>query len=134
MNVYGSINDNRIVNYIVNNIKKNNKTLTINDVNAYVDLVHIQDVVDAFMSILLTKNFRIYKDFTYDISSKKQVTIKSLILIIEKISDYKFNRIKIKKTFNEYLFKPYRKKRLIKWNTKISLKEGLKKTYYLFFP
>ena len=47
MNIYGSLEDDRIVNYIFRNIK-NNKILKVNDIHAYVDLVHINDTVDAF--------------------------------------------------------------------------------------
>jgi nucleoside-diphosphate-sugar epimerase len=134
MNVYGSIKDSRIVNYIFKSIKNKQKNIIINDINAKVDLVHIEDVVEAIISILVEKKLNTYKDFTYDISGKKQVSILNLIKLIEKICDYKFTKIKNKKVFNQYLKKPYRGNRLINWNNKISLKSGLKKNYLLFFP
>ena len=134
MNVYGLKNDKRIVNYIFQNIKNKKKKININDLNAYVDLVHIDDVVSALLSVILSKNYNYYKKFSYDISSKKQITILNLIKKIEKVSNYKFNKIISKKIFDEYLKKPYRGKRLINWDNKIHLKDGLKKNYYLFFP
>ncbi len=134
MNVYGLKNDNRIVNYIFEHIKNKKKKININDLNAYVDLVHIDDVVSALLSVILSKNYNSYKNFSYDISSKKQITILNLIKIIEKVSNFKFDEIISKKIFDEYLKKPFRDKRLVNWDSKIDLKDGLKKNYYLFFP
>ena len=120
----------------LNNFIKQSKycLININDLNAYVDLVHIDDVVSALLSVILSKNYNSYKNFSYDISSKKQITILNLIKKIEKVSNYKFDKIISKKIFNEYLKKPFRGKRLINWDSKIDLKDGLKKNYYLFFP
>ena len=132
MNIYGSLEDNRIVNYIFGNINQNNKIIKINDINAYIDLVHINDTIDAFRSIIFSKKLSKYKNFTYDISSNKQITLKQLIKDIEKICKKKFNKIIISKSFKQYVIKPYRKKRLIDWSPKISLKEGLEKMSYLF--
>ena len=134
MNVYGIKHDNRIVNYIFQHIKDNKKNIKINDLDAYVDLIHIKDVVSGLISIINQKNLKIYKDFSYDLSSKKQLKLNELIKIIEKISKYKFHNIVSKKTFKEYLKIPYRDKRLIKWDSKISLYKGLKMNYDLFFP
>ena len=132
MNVYGSLEDNRIVNYILRNINNKNKILKVNDIHAYIDLVHIKDVVDAFKSIIFSSDISKYKYFTYDIRSNKQIMLKQLIKSIEKVCKTKFTEIVIKKTFKQYLFKPYRKRRLIEWSPKVSLLEGLKKLNYFF--
>ena len=134
MNVYGSLRDSRIVNYLFKAIHNKQKKIIINDINAKVDLVHIEDVVGALNSILISKKKDIYRDFTYDISSRQQISIFNLIKLIEKVCGYKFTLIKNKKFFNQYLKKPFRSKRLINWNNKISLRNGLKKTHLLFYP
>ena len=134
MNVYGSLKDSRIVNYIFKAIHNKQKKIIINDINAKVDLVHIKDVVGALNSILISKKKDIYRSFTYDISSNQQISIFKLIKLIEKICGYKFALIKNKKAFNQYLKKPFRSKKLINWKNKISLLNGLKKTHLLFHP
>ena len=134
MNVYGSLKDSRIVNYVFKAIHNKQKKIIINDINAGVDLVHIEDVIGALNSILISKKKDIYRDFTYDISSRQQISIFNLIKLIEKVCGYKFTLIKNKKIFNQYLKKPFRGKKLINWNNKISLRNGLKKTHLLFNP
>ena len=134
MNVYGTFSDKRIINYIFNHIKNNKKIIYLNDVNAYVDLIHIDDVTSAIISLLNKRNYNQYKRFSYDLSSKKQITIMQLIRSIERITKYKFDKIISKKVFDEYLHVPFREKRLINWNNRISLNKGLKKNYDLFFP
>lgn len=134
MNVYGSILDKRIVNYIFSHLKEKKSIIHVNDDKAYVDLIHIDDVISGIMSLLDKKNYIDYKRFSYDLSSNKQITIIQLIKLIEGISNYKFSKIISKKTFDQYLDVPYRDKRLINWTNKISLEKGLKKNYDLFFP
>ncbi len=134
MNVYGTFSDKRITNHIFNHIKNNKKIIHLNDINAYVDLIHIDDVTSAIIGLLNKKNYNKYKRFSYDLSSKKQITIMQLIKLIEKITKYKFDKIISKKVFDEYLHIPFREKRLINWNNRISLSKGLKKNYDLFFP
>ena len=106
----------------------------INDHKAYVDLIHIDDVISGIISLLDKNNYNDYKRFSYDLSSSKQITIIQLIKLIEGISNYKFSKIISKKTFDQYLDIPYIDKRLINWTNRISLKKGLKKNYDLFFP
>lgn len=134
MNVYGSILDKRIVNYIFSHLKEKKNIIHINDHKAYVDLIHIDDVISGIISLLDKNNYNDYKRFSYDLSSSKQITIIQLIKLIEGISNYKFSKIISKKTFDQYLDIPYRDKRLINWTNRISLKKGLKKNYDLFFP
>lgn len=134
MNVYGTFSDNRIVNFIFDHIKKKKKIIFINDSKAFVDLIHINDVVSGIISILNCKNLGVYKNFSYDLSSKKQISIFKLINLIESISGYKFEKVHTKKIFNQYLKVPFRKKRLINWTNKVDLKDGLKNNYDLFFP
>ena len=55
MNVYGSLKDSRIVNYVFKAIHNKQKKIIINDIDAKVDLVHIEDVVGALNSILISK-------------------------------------------------------------------------------
>ena len=105
MNVYGSLRDSRIVNYLFKAIHNKQKKILINDIDARVDLVHIEDVIGALNSILISKKKDIYRDFTYDISSRQQISIFNLIKLIEKVCGYKFTLIKNKKTFNQYLKK-----------------------------
>lgn len=134
MNVYGSFLDKRIVNYIFSHIKEKKNIIHVNDVNAYIDLIHIDDVISGITSLLDKNNYNDYKRFSYDLSSNKQIKIIQLIKLIESISNYKFSKIVSKKTFDQYLDAPYRDKRLINWTSKINIKKGLKKNYDLFFP
>jgi nucleoside-diphosphate-sugar epimerase len=134
MNVYGSLKDSRIVNYVFKAIHNKQKKIIINDIDAKVDLVHIEDVVGALNSILISKKKDIYRNFTYDISSRQQISLFQLIKSIEKVCSYKFALIENKKVFNQYLKKPFRGKKLINWSNKISLQNGLKKTHLLFYP
>ena len=134
MNVYGTSLDKRIVNYIFSHIKEKKNIIHINDIDAYVDLIHIDDVVSAIINLIKVNNYKDYKRFSYDLSSKKQIKIIQLIKLIENITNYKFKKIISKKTFNEYIEVPYRDKRLINWNNKKSLRKGLEENYDLFLP
>tara|TARA_B100001093_G_scaffold520372_1_gene615174 strand:+ start:7929 stop:8795 length:867 start_codon:yes stop_codon:yes gene_type:complete len=134
MNVYGNIKDKRIVNYIFNEIRNKKKDIYLNDSNAYIDLIHIDDVINAIITLIKKNNYDDYVKFSYDLSSKKQIKIIELINLIEEITGYKFRKVKSKKIFNEYLKVPFRKKRLLNWSNKVSIRDGLKKHYDLFFP
>jgi CDP-paratose synthetase len=134
MNVYGTYPDKRIVNYIFNHIKNKKKVIYVNDANAYIDLIHIDDVVSGIVGLLVKNNYNDYKKFSYDLSSKKQIKIIDLIKTIESISAYKFKKIVSKKIFDQYIDIPYRDKRLINWNNNVNLIKGLKENYDFFFP
>lgn len=134
MNVYGNIKDKRIVNYIFNEIRNKKKDIYLNDSNAYIDLIHIDDVINAIITLIKKNNYDDYVKFSYDLSSKKQIKIIELINLIEEITGYKFRKVKSKKIFNEYLKVPFRQKRLLNWSNKVSIRDGLKKNYDLFFP
>ena len=98
MNVYGSLKDSRIVNYVFKAIHNKQKKIIINVATTPIP-AHIEDVIGALNSILISKKKDIYRDFTYDISSRQQISIFKLIKLIEKVCGYKFALIKNKKIF-----------------------------------
>jgi nucleoside-diphosphate-sugar epimerase len=94
-----------------------------------IDLVHIDDVVNAFISAYDLFNKKEIKHNKYGVSSGRQIKLKDLINLYENVTG---NEILV-----EWGGRPYRKrevmevwrsfKKLPNWKCNITLEEGLKR-------
>jgi len=126
---YGE-NDNRgkLIN-LLGKFSKENKELEMSPGEQKIDLVHVDDVVDAFISAYnLIKKNEINHD-KYAVSSGQEIQLKDLIGLYEEVTG---NEISV-----EWGGRPYRKREVMElwldfdklpnWEAEISLKEGIKK-------
>jgi UDP-glucose 4-epimerase len=132
--VYGVRMDNAgaytevIFNWL-NNIKKGNLQINVfgNPDEKILDLVYVDDVVDA----IITSTFNSSKE-VYNVSTQNGVTLTELIKTIEKVTNVNLEIIIHPENRNDIEKKRVgdtTKLRKLGWNNNISLKEGIKKTY-----
>jgi len=126
---YGE-NDNRgkLIN-LLGKFSKENKELKMSPGEQKIDLVHVDDVVDGFISAYnLIKKNEINHD-KYAVSSGQEIQLKDLIGLYEEVTG---NEISV-----EWGGRAYRKREVMElwrdfdklpnWEAEISLKEGIKK-------
>jgi len=112
-----------------NQIKKGKKDIFLygNPDEKVLDLVYVDDVVDA---VLLTmKNS---KNDIFNVSTQTGITLTNLVDLMEEITDTKLNRIILNEERKDIELKrigDVSKLRKLGWEYKISLKEGLEKTW-----
>jgi UDP-glucose 4-epimerase len=113
----------------LNNIKNNNKNITVfgNPDEKILDLVYIDDVVDAIILTTFNSNKQVF-----NVSTQEGVTLTELISTIENITNIKLeinilpeNRNDIEKKRVGDTFKL----RKLGWNNNTSLTEGITKTW-----
>jgi nucleoside-diphosphate-sugar epimerase len=113
----------------LNNIKKGNLQINVfgNPDEKILDLVYVDDVVDA----IITSTFNSSKE-VYNVSTQNGVTLTELIKTIEKVTNVNLEIIIHPENRNDIEKKRVgdtTKLRKLGWNNNISLKEGIKKTY-----
>lgn len=126
---YGE-NDNRgkLIN-LLGKFSKENKELKMSPGEQKIDLVHVDDVVDGFISAYnLIKKNEINHD-KYAVSSGQEIQLKDLIGLYEEVTG---NEVMV-----EWGGRPYRKREVMElwrdfdklpnWEAEISLEEGLKR-------
>jgi CDP-3, 6-dideoxy-D-glycero-L-glycero-4-hexulose-4-reductase len=133
---YGE-NDKRkkIVNLVVNTIKKD-QTLNVSGGEQEIDLVHIDDVIQAIIQVINElKDYRNGCVLRYSICSQKPISIRQLVSIMIKIGNKDENFIE---NFN-FGYYSYNKRerfslknnrqRPLKWRQKINLTDGLSRLF-----
>jgi ADP-L-glycero-D-manno-heptose 6-epimerase len=123
--IYGKNQKKRsLIPYIIESLK-NNKKPNLKYINNKNDFIHMTDVVNAFIIAINKKTSGIY-----NLGSGKPTSVKSIYLLISKI--LKKNIYKYKSNSNSNIFWASTKKvhNELKWKTKITLFEGLKKTIF----
>ena len=126
--VYGSAdNKDKIIPYAINNFRKN-KILNLTKGNQTRDFCHINDVIDAIILILKSKNKKIIGKI-FNVGSGKSITIKNLVNKIQKKIQ------KGKAVFGKKKFKDSeiirseasitKIKKIINWSPKVSLDKGV---------
>ena len=128
--VYGlGDNENKIIPYIINNSRKN-KRFNLTKGEQTRDFCHINDVIDAIMLVLKSKDKKIIGEI-FNVGSGKSITIKNLVNKIQKKIGRGipiFGRKKFKNTEITYSKASITKiKRNINWSPKVSLEEGINK-------
>ncbi len=113
--------------------------LKIRSINSTRPWIHIFDVINAILLLLLKPNFRSKKNLIFNLSPSKtkQISVKKIVYLIQNTTAIK--KIKIKKIRNKLKEKKYlhisSKKALrdLNWKTKLDLSESLKLTirFYL---
>lgn len=127
--VYGPNQEaNRVVPTTILNAL-NNKKFNCSDGTQFRDFTHINDVIDAIIKILLKKNLN---GEIINIGQGKSVKIKNVINNICKFvgkGEPLFGKIKLRKDEIINLYPSINKAfRLLNWQPKINLEDGLKKT------
>lgn len=115
---------------LLNNFADENKELSMSPGEQVLDLVHVSDVVEAFIKAyeILSTNKDIYSE-TFGVASGRKIKLKDLIDIFEKVTNKRINVIwggrEYRKREVMELWEGY--KLLPGWECKISLEEGLKR-------
>jgi nucleoside-diphosphate-sugar epimerase len=123
-------NDHRkkIINLLLNQIKSE-QPIKLTPGNQLINLVHVDDIVEAYMVAieLIVKNSG-EKITEYGVSSNKSISIKSLVKLIEELSGSDLNIIFGGFNYrNREVFTPWRSFNLLPgWKPKIELDAGLK--------
>ena len=131
--VYGPNQDtNRIIPITIKNAIENKK-FDCSSGRQLRDFIYVEDVIHAIIKILKSKNV---KGEIINIGSGKPITIKKVILKICKLVNAgipQFDKIKLRKDEILKLYPNLSKiKKVIKWETKVNLDQGLKKTIKYF--
>ncbi len=125
-NVYGLYQPKiYIIPSLITKFKKNNKEISVDNLDSLRDYIHINDVCNAiYKSIFLNKN-----NLTLDIGTGKSYSVKHLIKLISKILNIN-QRFSIKNLKNSKKTISKANLRLtskyLKWKPLISISEGLK--------
>jgi len=113
----------------LNQIKKGNKDIFVygNPDEKILDLVYVTDVIDA---IILSMNSN---NKTYNISTQVGITLTDLIAVIEKVTNTTLNRVFLKEDridIEKARIGDVSKLKLdTNWEPKVSIEEGIKKTW-----
>jgi CDP-3, 6-dideoxy-D-glycero-L-glycero-4-hexulose-4-reductase len=118
----------KIINLILNQIKSE-QPIELTPGNQLMDLVHVDDVVEAYMVAidLIVKNSE-EKITEYGVSAEETITIKALAELIQKLSRKNLNIIFGGVNYrNREVFTPWKSFNLLPgWKPKIELDAGLK--------
>jgi nucleoside-diphosphate-sugar epimerase len=123
-------NDHRkkIINLLLNQINSE-QPLKLTPGNQLINLVHVDDIVEAYMiAIDLIFKYSKKKVTEYAVSANKNISVKSLVKMIEKLSEADLNIIFGGVNYrNREVFKPWSSFNLLPgWKPKIELDAGLK--------
>ena len=126
--VYGrSDNENKIIPYVINNCRKN-KRFNLTKGEQTRDFCHINDVINAIILILKSKNKKIIGEI-FNVGSGKSIAIKNLVKKIQKKIGRGFpifGRKKFKNTEITYSKASITKiKKIINWSPRVSLDKGI---------
>lgn len=119
---------NKIIN-LLNKIAKTGETLDMSAGEQYLDLVYIDDVVEAYMKVIELIEKGNIKHKKYFVSSAKQISLKELVNLFEKINNIKLNINWGKRVYRKReVMKLYDKGDLVPdWKSDISIEKGLEK-------
>lgn len=134
--VYGERMDNdgpytEVIFNWLDGIKKGHNTITVygNPDEKILDLVHVDDVVDA---ILRTTDHNDIEDGVYNVSTGKGVTLTELISIIEEVTGVKLKREIYEETRSDIELKrigDISKLTELGWEQKVDLKKGIERVW-----
>ena len=127
---YGPFDDRgKIISKIVDSIK-NEKKLELSPGNQILDIIHIDDLINAIkisLDIFTEKQKKFFK--TYSLCSNERYKLKEIVKIVTKISKKGKNNIilgGLPYRENEVFIPSTNIKKLPKWNPKIELIKGIK--------
>ena len=131
---YGEKDNNRIIPLIIKSFISG-KELNLTKGEQRLSFTYVDDIIDAYIKsidFMFSDKYKHYEEF--NIGATESDSIKKIIKIIEKIS-HKKNKIKLgvlpyhKHELMFGLCNNYKARRLLHWQSKVSIMEGLKKTY-----
>ena len=127
--MYGDVNNKKeLIHSTIIKILKKEKILNFTKGQQKRDFIHIQDFRKLFKKILKIKTNKRYSKF--DISSFKNYSIKSVILLIKKITlsniDVNFGYFKYRKGEDFSIKGDIKTLSRFNWNPKIKLSNGIK--------
>lgn len=123
--------DNKLIPYLILNILKKNK-ITIKTASKAIDVVYVDDIVDAYIKTIRSIKFGKIKDYeVFNICSGKPITIKNIYSEIESIIGYNESEL-LENEEGKIDCCNDKSKKILDWKVKTTLNEGLHKTieYY----
>jgi nucleoside-diphosphate-sugar epimerase len=122
-------NRNKIVNLLIKNIGRSTP-LKLTPGEQLINLVHVDDIVEAFMTAinLILKNSEM-NITQYAVSANKSISIKSLVKLIERLSGENLNvNFGGEKYRDREVFIPWTSYEILPgWKPRVNLENGLKK-------
>ena len=126
----GDLNFSRLVPSVMKNVM-NNKNPIINNANAIRDFLYIKDAISAYITLAENINKKDVNGEIFNFGSNSKIKVGEVakrIIQLNKNKNLKANYLKNNKIEKRY---PSIKKaqKIIKWNPKYSIEEGLRETY-----
>jgi len=133
--IYGEADDtSKFLPMLIINLLKGVNTIDLTPGNQERDFIYIEDVVNAYIDIILEKDNFSNGFYEYSIGSGESIKIKDLVLLTKKITNNEVTQLKfgaLPYRSNEIMYSKANIKKIrdeIGWAPKFSLEEGLKRT------
>lgn len=128
---YGPNDHRKKIVSLLKNLVIHDDSLDMSPGNQLIDLVHINDVISAYLIAANKIKSPGGKHEKYGISSKQQITLRDLVELIEKITNQKLNiRWGVRPYRNREVLETWEKfNELPNWKPQISLEDGLKEIF-----
>jgi nucleoside-diphosphate-sugar epimerase len=133
--IYGEMDDtSKFLPMLIINLLKRVNTIDLTPGNQERDFIYVEDVVNAYIDIILKKDNFSNGFYEYSIGSGESIKIKDLVLLIKKMTNNEVTQVKfgaLPYRNNEIMYSKANIKKIrddIGWIPKFSLEEGLKNT------
>jgi len=127
-------NDSKFVSYVINSMLSSGKNfINFTPGQQKRNFIYIDDVVDAFITILNSTNRMKKSLYDFEVGSDNTISIKNFVLLVKKLCDnhktkLNFGAINYRENETMYTSTNTDKLKSLGWKPKYSLEEGLKKT------
>jgi len=133
--IYGEADDtSKFLPMLIINLLKGVNTIDLTPGNQERDFIYIEDVVNAYIDIILEKDNFSNGFYEYSIGSGESIKIKDLVLLIKKMTNNEVTQLNfgaLQYRSNEIMYSKANIKKIrdeVGWTPKFSLEEGLKRT------
>jgi nucleoside-diphosphate-sugar epimerase len=133
--IYGEADDtSKFLPMLIINLLKGVNTIELTPGNQERDFIYVEDVVNAYIDIILKKDNFSNGFYEYSIGSGESIKIKDLVLLIKKITNNEVTQLNfgaLPYRSNEIMYSKANIKKIrdeVGWAPKFSLEEGLKRT------
>lgn len=129
-NLYGplSLRKTSVVSKMIKSIKDKQEIVIYGNGNQTRDFLHVTDLCNAIINVCITKK---KIESVYQLGSGKETSINKISSLIKNNYSTKIKIVKKNKLLGDVMrnyTKPTKFKKVFNWNTKISLKNGIKQT------
>ena len=133
--IYGEADDtSKFLPMLIINLLKGVNTIDLTPGNQERDFIYVEDVVNAYIDIILEKDNFSNGFYEYSIGSGESIKIKDLVLLIKKMTNNEVTQLNfgaLQYRSNEIMYSKANIKKIrdeVGWTPKFSLEEGLKRT------